>query len=73
MPGEGIRSVAELVDLCAKIIGREITVEVDRRRLRAQDRRELVADIGLLERATGWTQTMPLEQTLGELLLDSDS
>jgi UDP-glucose 4-epimerase len=67
--GRGV-SVAELVEMCANIVGREIRVDVDPRRLRAHDRRELVADIGLLQRATGWAQSRLLEETLEDLLLE---
>jgi UDP-glucose 4-epimerase len=65
--GQGV-SGAELVELCGEIVGRKVTVEVDPSRMRARDRSELVADIGLLKRATGWARTRPLEQTLSELL-----
>lgn len=65
--GRGV-SVAELVEICGEITGRDITVEVDPRRVRAHDRRELIADNTLLKRATGWAQEMPLEETLRQLL-----
>jgi UDP-glucose 4-epimerase len=65
--GRGV-SGAELVELCAEIVGRKVTIEVDPSRVRAQDRSELVADVSLLTSATGWARSRPLEQTLSELL-----
>lgn len=61
-------SVAELVDVCEHILGQRITVEIDSRRLRAQDRNELVADISLLQRAIGSLPRRSLRSTLTELL-----
>jgi UDP-glucose 4-epimerase len=66
--GRGV-AVSELVQLCGKIVARELTVEVDPQRLRTRDRRELIANVALLKGVTGWVQTVALEQTLSELLL----
>jgi UDP-glucose 4-epimerase len=63
-------SVAQLVETCEKILGRDIAVATDPRRVRTHDRPELVADIQLLKRVTGWVATRSLETTLGELLLE---
>lgn len=68
--GRGI-SVAELVSSCERILGREITVDVDRARLRKLDRNELIADVKLLRGATGWAPKQPLEETLRRLLLEN--
>jgi UDP-glucose 4-epimerase len=65
--GRGV-SAAELVETCEEILGRRIAVEVDPGRLRAQDRRELVAEVGLLRDTTGWLPRRPLRRTLAELL-----
>jgi UDP-glucose 4-epimerase len=61
-------SVAELVQLCEQILDRRIQIEVDERRLRAQDRAELVADPHLLREGTGWQPVRSLRETLAELL-----
>jgi UDP-glucose 4-epimerase len=68
--GRGI-SVAELVASCERILGREITVDVDRARLRKHDRSELIADVKLLRGATGWAPKRTLEETLRRLLLEN--
>jgi UDP-glucose 4-epimerase len=63
-------SVAELVSSCERILGREITVNVDQSRLRKHDRDELIADVKLLRAATGWAPTRSLEETLRRLLFE---
>jgi UDP-glucose 4-epimerase len=61
-------SVAELVQECEKIIAQPIERRVEQRRLRVQDRAELVADPRLLRETTGWQPTHSLRDTLAELL-----
>jgi UDP-glucose 4-epimerase len=66
-------SVADLVEVCERILGRPIEVETERRRLRAQDRAELLADPGLLRSTTGWEPRRSLQDTLAELLTEEPS
>ena len=66
-------SVADLVRAAEAILGRAIEVEVEHRRLRAQDRAELVADATLLRETTGWRPTRSLRETLAELLTAAES
>jgi UDP-glucose 4-epimerase len=61
-------SVAELVATCERVLGCDVDVQVEPRRRRAVDRKELVADNALLRRLTDWTPTYTLEQTLQDLL-----
>ena len=68
--GRGI-SVAELVSACERVLGRSIEVEIEPRRRRDVDRRELVADSTLLRQLTGWSPTRTLDATLAELLATS--
>jgi UDP-glucose 4-epimerase len=56
------------VQLCDQILDRRIQNEVDERRLRAQDRAELVADPHLLREGTGLQPVRSLRETLAELL-----
>jgi UDP-glucose 4-epimerase len=62
-------SVSELVSICAGVLGRPLSVTVDPSRLRDRDRSELVADVNLLRRTTGWSPRRTIEETLGGLLL----
>ena len=61
-------SVADLVETCQRVLGDDIDVEVEPRRRRAVDRKELVADNAVLRRLTDWKPTYTLEQTLQDLL-----
>jgi UDP-glucose 4-epimerase len=63
-------SVAELVSSCERILGREITVNVDQSRLRKHDRNELIADVKLLRAVTGWAPKRLLDETLRRLLFE---
>jgi len=63
-------SVAEVVQACEDVLGYPIEVEVERRRLRKQDRAELCADATLLHERTGWQPTWSLKETLAELLVE---
>lgn len=65
--GRGV-SVADVVRLCAEILGREVSIEVDPARVRRVDRQELVADAAALQAITGWSPARTLPQTLAALL-----
>jgi UDP-glucose 4-epimerase len=65
-------SVADLVHVCERILGRPIDVETENRRLRAQDRAELLADPGLLRAATGWEPMRSLQETIADLLTEPE-
>jgi UDP-glucose 4-epimerase len=66
-------SVEELVWTCEKILGHPIAVQVEPRRLRAQDRAELVADSRLLRETTGWQPTHTLSETLAALFVEPET
>jgi UDP-glucose 4-epimerase len=61
-------SVADLVGICEKILGSRISVKLDPRRQRSNDRMELIADISRLRRTVGWSPIRTLEETLKDLL-----
>lgn len=66
-------SVADLVHVCERVLGRSIHVDVEPRRRRTQDRAELVADSRRLREATGWKPTRSLSETLADLLTNPDT
>lgn len=67
--GTGVAcSVSEIVELIGGILGRPITVVGEPSRMRATERMLLLADIGKIGRATGWTPTIPLKDTLKDLV-----
>lgn len=61
-------SVSEIVDLIGSILGRPITVVSEPARMRATERMLLVADIGRIHRATGWTPRISLKESLKDLV-----
>lgn len=61
-------SIAEIVELCSRAAGRRVRIAHDPARIRGVDRPSLVADIGAIERATGWRPAHSLQSTLAELL-----
>jgi UDP-glucose 4-epimerase len=63
-------SVAEIVELCARIVDRDVTVRRDLGRVRRVDRLRLVADTGAIRRDLDWSPEWTLERTLADLLVE---
>ena len=61
-------SMRDIVDELVRIAGVEVKLEEDPARMRPSDTPVLVGDAGELQRATGWAPTIPLSQTLTDLL-----
>jgi GDP-4-dehydro-6-deoxy-D-mannose reductase len=61
-------SMRDIVDELLRIAGVEVKIEEDPARMRPSDSPVLVGDAGALQRATGWTPTIPFSQTLTDLL-----
>lgn len=59
-------SVVEVVGMIGTIIGRGLTIEQDRERVRAVERQHLVADISKIGQATGWKPAMSLPAALAD-------
>ena len=67
--GSGVEySVAEIVQLCAELTGRDIRIVQTAERIRRVERMHLAADISRLQAATGWRPQMDLRAGLAELL-----
>lgn len=68
--GTGVaRSVADVVSMLERILGREITIETDPARVRAVDRHRLLADITHIRTALGWEPRVTLEDGLRDLVV----
>lgn len=65
--GAGI-GLRDLLDQMMDIVGHRVVPRTDATLLRAADIPHLVGDPGKLKAATGWTATVPLEQTLQEVV-----
>ncbi len=68
--GTGVaHSVADIVAMLEQILGRTITVETDPARVRAVDRRRLLADISHIRTTLGWEPRVKLEDGLRDLVV----
>lgn len=61
-------SMRDIVDELVRIAGVDVKIEEDPARMRPSDTPLLVGDAGALQRATGWRPSIPLAQTLTDLL-----
>ena len=62
------RTVAQLVDLLLSLTPATIEVRQDPSRLRPSDVKILLSDSSKLQRQTGWSPSIPFEQTIRDLL-----
>ncbi|MDR0558061.1 MAG: GDP-mannose 4,6-dehydratase [Treponema sp.] len=60
-------AIREIADAVIKASGKEMGVKVDEKRLRPVDAPVICADIGKIQRETGWKAEIPLERTLQEI------
>ena len=51
-----------------KEIGNELKIIVDSELLRPTDEKIIVGDVTKLKKDTGWKQTIPIEQTIADML-----
>jgi len=67
--GTGVEfTVRDVVAMCEKALGMQITIEQDPARMRPSDRPHLVADNGRLRQATGWKPKWQFADGLADLL-----
>ena len=67
--GTGVgHSVADIIALLARILGRPIEIQQDASRLRPVERMMLVADIRRIREAIGWVPRLTLEYSLRDLV-----
>jgi GDP-4-dehydro-6-deoxy-D-mannose reductase len=64
--------IRDLLDKMAALAGVEVTIRVDKARLRPVDMRELRGDPSKIREHTGWTAKIDIEQTLQSMLDDWD-
>ena len=60
-------SMRSIVDDLIHIAGVDVAIEVDPARLRPSDMPDLVGDFGRVRERTGWSPTIPFDQTLREV------
>lgn len=64
------RRVRDLLESMCALAGVEAEIRQDPAKLRPAEQRRMVADSSLLRRETGWSPTIPIEETLAEILED---
>ncbi len=65
---EYVYRMQDIVDMIERKIGHSFTIQVDPKLLRPTDERIIVGDITKLRRDTGWSQQIPMEQTVADML-----
>jgi UDP-glucose 4-epimerase len=67
--GRGIEySVKEIADAFESALGEQITIEIDKTRVRKVDRKHLLADISKIKKHTNWVPEWSIEQGIKDLL-----
>jgi UDP-glucose 4-epimerase len=61
-------SVSDIIDLVGRILGRAIAVVGEQARMRRSERMLLLAGIGSIRRAAGWSPRITLEESLRDLV-----
>lgn len=65
---EHIYQMRDIVAIIEKQIGHEFRINVDPGLIRPTDEKIIVGDVTKLKRDTGWTQKIPMEQTVADML-----
>ena len=65
---EHIYQVKDIIKMIEKQIGREFKINVDPTLLRSTDEKISVGDVAKIKKDTGWTQEIPMEQTITDML-----
>lgn len=65
---EYIYQMKDIVQMIEKQIGHKLKINVDKELLRPTDEKIIVGDISKLKRDTGWKQSIPMEQTITDML-----
>ena len=65
---EQIYQMKDIVSMIEKEIGHELKIIVDSELLRPTDEKIIVGDVTKLKKDTGWKQTIPIEQTIADML-----
>ncbi len=65
---ELVYQMRDIVTMIEEVVGFEFSIEVDPVLLRPTDERIIVGDINKLKEATGWSQMIPMKQTVADML-----
>lgn len=65
---EHVYQMRDIVTMIEEAVGFKFSIEVDPALLRPTDERIIVGDITKLKQATGWSQVIPMKQTISDML-----
>ena len=65
---EKIYQMSELVEIIEKKLQHRFDIKVDKNLIRSTDEKVIVGDISKLKIDTGWKQSIPMEQTITDML-----
>jgi GDP-4-dehydro-6-deoxy-D-mannose reductase len=65
---EHVYRMSDIVDMIEEQIGHTFTIKVDPKLLRPTDEKIIVGDVTKLKRDTGWSQQIPMKQTIADML-----
>lgn len=67
--GSGVeRKVRDLLEIMCRLARASASIAQDAAKMRPAEQRRMVADASLLQRDTGWHPSIPMEQTLSDIL-----
>lgn len=65
---EHVYQMGDIVTMIEKQLGHTFDIQVDPKLLRPTDEKIIVGDVTKLKRDTGWSQKIPMEQTVADML-----
>lgn len=65
---EHIYKMSDIVEMIEEEIGHKLEVKVDPELLRPTDEKIIVGDVTKIKRDTGWSQKIPMKQTIADML-----
>ena len=68
LSSEHIYQMRDIVTMIEKQVGHEFKINVDPALLRPTDEKIIVGDVTKLKKDTGWKQSIPMEQTIANML-----
>lgn len=65
---EHIYQMSDIVAMIEEQIGHKLAIKIDEKLIRSTDEKIIVGDVTKLKQDTGWTQDIPMKQTIADML-----
>lgn len=65
---ERIYQMSDIVAMIEEQIGHKLEIKIDEKLIRSTDEKIIVGDVTKLKQDTGWTQDIPMKQTIADML-----